>query len=176
TERKVQKELETVKRERDRVREERELEQSRWEAQKAQMEVQFALSLEQQMSERLQAVHEENASYSTQLRQQHRKQLLDLSARHERELAAQLEQSRSERQGREEKLRILSVRLAELQDQLGVMAAAKRKLETQREELVSSLQGMMRSHWAETLRLLTNQEQVCWLVMVMCWETLFVPG
>ncbi|TRY90307.1 hypothetical protein DNTS_017535 [Danionella cerebrum] len=160
TERKVQKELETVKRERDRVREERELEQSRWEAQKAQMEVQFALSLEQQMSERLQAVHEENASYSTQLRQQHRKQLLDLSARHERELAAQLEQSRSERQGREEKLRILSVRLAELQDQLGVMAAAKRKLETQREELVSSLQGMMRSHWAETLRLLTNQEQV----------------
>ncbi|KAI5096174.1 centrobin isoform X1 [Silurus meridionalis] len=33
-------------------------------------------------------------------------------------------------------------------------------VEQQREELVSRLQGMMRSHWAEALRLLTNQEQI----------------
>jgi len=47
-----------------------------------------------------------------------------------------------------------------MQEELLSMAASKRKLETQREELVSRLQGMMRSHWAEALRLLTNQEQV----------------
>lgn len=41
------------------------------------------------------------------------------------------------------------------------METSKRRLETQREELVARLQGMMRSHWTEALRLLTNQEQVC---------------
>lgn len=51
-------------------------------------------------------------------------------------------------------------RLSEMQEELLSMAVSKRKLETQREELVSRLQGMMRSHWAEALRLLTNQEQV----------------
>ncbi|KAI7794674.1 putative centrobin-like [Triplophysa rosa] len=46
------------------------------------------------------------------------------------------------------------------------MAASKKRLEMQREELVSRLQGMMRSHWVEALKLLTNPGQI---------ENMFVP-
>ena len=47
-----------------------------------------------------------------------------------------------------------------MQEELVSMATCKRRLEHQREELVSRLHGMMRSHWTEALRLLANQEQV----------------
>nr|XP_021325729.1 centrobin isoform X1 [Danio rerio] len=160
----LQEELETTRRERETLRIERALEQTQFEAQKSQMEAEFRLSLEQQISERVKAVQEENNTYNTQLRQQHRKQLLDLSARQERELAAQLDQCRTQLQERDDKLQHLTQayqhRLSEMQEQLVSMAATKKKLESQREELVSRLQGMMRSHWAEALRLLTNQEQM----------------
>ncbi|XP_048034328.1 centrobin isoform X2 [Megalobrama amblycephala] len=160
----LQEELETCRRERDAQRVERAMEQTRFEAQKSQMEAEFRLSLEQQLTERLTAVQEENAAHNTQLRQQHRKQLLDLSARHEREQAAQLDLFRTQLQERDDKLQHLTHtyqhKLSEMQEELVSMAASKRKLETQREELVSRLQGMMRSHWAEALRLLTNQEQM----------------
>ncbi|ROL01515.1 Centrobin [Anabarilius grahami] len=160
----LQEELETCRRERDAQRVERAMEQTRFEAQKSQMEAEFRLSLEQQLTEKLTAVQEENAAHNTQLRQQHRKQLLDLSARHEREQAAQLDLFRTQLQERDDKLQHLTHtyqhKLSEMQEELVSMAASKRKLETQREELVSRMQGMMRSHWAEALRLLTNQEQM----------------
>ncbi|XP_073679771.1 centrobin [Garra rufa] len=162
--RQIQEELEQIRRERDTLRVDRALEQTRFEAQKSQMEAEFRLSLERQINERLTAIQEENTTHNTQLRQQHRKQLLDLSARHERELAAQLDQFRTQLQEKDDKLQHLTQtyqhKLSEMQEELVSMAASKRKLETHREELVSRLQGMMRSHWAEALRLLTNQEQM----------------
>lgn len=162
--RRLQEELETSRRERDAQRVERAMEQTRFEAQRSQMEAEFRVSLERQLTERLTAVQEENTAHNTQLRQQHRKQLLDLSARHERELSAQLEDFRTQLQDRDDKLQQLTLtyqhKLSEMQEELLSMAASKRKLEAQREELVSRLQGMMRSHWAEALRLLTNQEQM----------------
>ncbi|KAL1249150.1 hypothetical protein QQF64_020155 [Cirrhinus molitorella] len=162
--RQIQEELEQIRRERDTLRVDRALEQTRFEAQKSQMEAEFRLSLERQINERLTVIQEENTTHNAQLRQQHRKQLLDLSARHERELAAQLDEFRTQLQEKDDKLQHLTQtyqhKLSEMQEELVSMAASKRKLETQREELVSRLQGMMRSHWAEALRLLTNQEQM----------------
>ncbi|XP_050960971.1 centrobin isoform X4 [Labeo rohita] len=162
--REIQEELEQIRRDRDTLRVDRALEQTRFEAQKSQMEAEFRLSLERQINERLTAIQEENTTHNAQLRQQHRKQLLDLSARHERELAAQLDQFRTQLQEKDDKLQQLTQtyqhKLSEMQEELVSMAASKRKLETQREELVCRLQGMMRSHWAEALRLLTNQEQM----------------
>ncbi|XP_042569762.1 centrobin isoform X1 [Cyprinus carpio] len=173
--RQIQEELEQIRRERDALRVDRALDQTRFEAQKSQMEAEFRLSLEQQINERLTAIQEENTTHNTQLRQQHRKQLLDLSARHERELAAQLDQFRTQLQEKDDKLQHLTHsyqhKLSEMQEELVSMAASKRKLEVQREELVSRLQGMMRSHWAEALRLLTNQEQMeSFLSPVPQWE------
>ncbi|XP_052396912.1 centrobin isoform X2 [Carassius gibelio] len=173
--RQIQEELEQIRRERDTLRVDRALDQTRFEAQKSQMEAEFRLSLEQQINERLTAVQEEHTTHNTHLRQQHRKQLLDLSARHERELAAQLDQFRTQLQEKDHKLQHLTHsyqhKLSEMQEELVSMAASKRKLEMQREELVSRLQGMMRSHWAEALRLLTNQEQMeSFLSPVPQWE------
>ncbi|XP_051947357.1 centrobin [Xyrauchen texanus] len=160
----LQEELDHTRRERDTLRVDRALEQTQFEAQKSQMEVEFRLSLEQQLNEKLSTIQEENTTHTTQLRQQHRKQLLDLSARHERDLSAQLDQFRTQLQEKEHKLQQLTHfyqnKLSEVQEELVSMAASKRRLETHREELVSRLQGMMRSHWAEALRLLANQEQM----------------
>ncbi|XP_077086888.1 uncharacterized protein cntrob, partial [Siphateles boraxobius] len=172
----LQEELETRRSERDAEMVERAMEQTRFEAQKSQMEAEFRLSLEQQLTEKLTALQEENATHNTQLRQQHRKQLLDLSARHERELALHLDHFTTQLQERDDKLQQLTHtyehKLSEMQEELLSMAVSKRKLETQREELVSRLQGMMRSHWAEALRLLTNQEQMeSVLSPVHLWET-----
>ncbi|XP_067301459.1 centrobin isoform X2 [Pseudorasbora parva] len=172
----LQDELETSRRERDTQRVERAMEQTRFEEQKSQMEAELRESLEQKLTDTLRAVQEENNTQHTQLRQQHRKQLLDLSARQERELAAQMNHFRTQLQERDDKLQHLTLayqhKLTEMQEELLSMAASKRKLETQREELVSRLQGMMRSHWAEALRLLTNQEQMeSFLSPVHQWET-----
>ncbi|XDV46730.1 hypothetical protein PO909_014557, partial [Leuciscus waleckii] len=172
----LQEELETSRSERDAQMVERAMEQTRFEAQKSQMEAEFRLSLEQQLTEKLTALQEENATHNTQLRQQHRKQLLDLSARHERELAANLDHFTKQLQERDDKLQQLTHtyqhKLSEMQEELLSMAVSKRKLETQREELVSRMQGMMRSHWAEALRLLTNQEQMEGVLSpVHQWET-----
>ncbi|XP_053542420.1 centrobin isoform X3 [Ictalurus punctatus] len=164
----LQQDLEETKRERDTARVDRALDQARFEAQRSQWEVELRLSVEQQVTERLATIQEENANATAKLREQHRKQLLDLSARHERELSVQSDEfgvQLKERDDRQHQLTLhfnkkYTTLMAELQDELVSMETSKRRLETQREELVSRLQGMMRSHWAEALRLLTNQEQI----------------
>ncbi|XP_060793845.1 centrobin isoform X2 [Neoarius graeffei] len=159
----LQQDLEETRRERDTARVDQALDQARFEAQRSQWEVELRLSVEQQVTERLATIQEENANATAKLREQHRKQLLDLSARHERELSVQSDEFRAQLKERDDRQHQLTLdfnsKMAELQEELGSMETSKRRLETQREELVSRLQGMMRSHWAEALRLLTNQEQ-----------------
>ncbi|XP_061089427.1 uncharacterized protein cntrob isoform X1 [Conger conger] len=157
-------ELEEARRERDGVRMDRALDQARFESQCSQLEVEHKLSVEQQVTERLAALQEENAKTSASLREHHRKQLLDLSARHERELSAQLTQFKTELQEREERLRKVTEeyekKVSMKQEEVVVLEAGRRKLEAQRTELVTRLQQLMRSHWAEALRLLTLQGQM----------------
>ncbi|XP_058266899.1 centrobin isoform X1 [Hemibagrus wyckioides] len=160
----LQQDLEETRRERDATRVDRALDQARFEAQRSQWEVELRLSVEQQVTERLATIQEENTNATAKLREQHRKQLLDLSARHERELSVQSDEFRAQLKGRDCRQHQLTLdfsnKMAELQKELVSMETSKRRLETQREELVARLQGMMRSHWAEALRLLTNQEQI----------------
>ncbi|XP_036404325.1 uncharacterized protein cntrob, partial [Megalops cyprinoides] len=162
--RQLEVELEEARRERDGTRMDRALDQARFEAQRSQMEVEFRLSVEQQVTERLATLQEDNAKTTAALREQHRKQLLDLSARHERELSAQLAQFKTELQEREERLRKLTeeydTKLSARQEEVLCLEASRRKLEGQRTELVTRLQGLMRSHWAEALRLLSTQTQM----------------
>ncbi|KAJ8416609.1 hypothetical protein AAFF_G00324870 [Aldrovandia affinis] len=156
-------ELEEARRERDRVHMDRALDQARFEAQCSQLEVQFKLSVEQQVTERLAVLQEDNAKTTASLREQHRKQLLDLRAHHERDLSAQQAQFRTELEGRDERLRKLTEeyekKASVKQEEVLCLEASRRKLEAQRTELVTRLQGLMRSHWAEALRLLTIQGQ-----------------
>ncbi|KAL6484079.1 hypothetical protein MHYP_G00089520 [Metynnis hypsauchen] len=163
TVRQLQQELEETRRERDTARVDRALDQARFEAQRSQWEVELRLCVEQQVTERLANIQQENSAATAKLREQHRKQLLDLSARHERELSAQMEEFRVQLEEKDEKQQQLTLhfnhKMAALQEEMVSMEASKRRLETQREELVSRLQGMMRSHWTEALRLLSNQEQ-----------------
>ncbi|XP_053096468.1 centrobin isoform X2 [Pangasianodon hypophthalmus] len=160
----LQQDLEETRRERDTARVDRALDQARFEAQRSQWEVELRLSVEQQVTERLATIQEENATATAKLREQHRKQLLDLSARHERELSVQSDEFRAQLKERDDRQHQLTLnfnnKMAELQEELVSVETSKRRLETQREELVSRLQGMMRSHWAEALRLLTNQERI----------------
>ncbi|KAL7863862.1 hypothetical protein AOLI_G00152820 [Acnodon oligacanthus] len=163
TVRQLQQELEETRRERDTARVDRALDQARFEAQRSQWEVELRLCVEQQVTERLANIQQENSTATAKLREQHRKQLLDLSARQERELSAQMEEFRVQLEEKDEKQQQLTLhfnnKMAALQEEMVSMEASKRRLETQREELVSRLQGMMRSHWTEALRLLSSQEQ-----------------
>ncbi|KAI4899664.1 hypothetical protein NFI96_003956 [Prochilodus magdalenae] len=161
--RQLQQELEETRRERDTSRVDRALDQARFEAQRSQWEVELRLCVEQQVTERLANIQQENSAATAKLREQHRRQLLDLSARHERELSAQMEEFRAQLEEKDEKQQQLTLhfnnKVAALQEELVSQEACKRRLETQREELVSRLQGMMRTHWTEALRLLNSQEQ-----------------
>ncbi|XP_048884912.1 centrobin isoform X2 [Brienomyrus brachyistius] len=157
-------ELEEACRERDAARMDRALEQARSEAQRSHLEVELKLSLEQQVTERLVALQKENEESTASLREQHRKQLLDLGAHQERELSKQMAEFRAELQGRDDRHRRLvedyERRLALKQEEVQSLESSKRKLEAQRAELVSRLQELLRSHWTEALRLLANQNQV----------------
>ncbi|KAK3547803.1 hypothetical protein QTP86_031453 [Hemibagrus guttatus] len=175
----LQQDLEETRRERDTARVDRALDQARFEAQRSQWEVELRLSVEQQVTERLATIQEENTNATAKLREQHRKQLLDLSARHERELSVQSDEFRAqlkERDDRQHQLTLdFSNKMAELQKELVSMETSKRRLETQREELVARLQGMMRSHWAEALRLLTSQEQIEELLSPSSLQEMYKP-
>ncbi|XP_029529230.2 centrobin isoform X2 [Oncorhynchus nerka] len=123
------------------------LEQARFEAQHSQLEVKL-----KQETERLSASQQEHIA----LKEQHRNQLLDLSARHESELSSQLQQHQQHTLALTQDYQI---RLAHSKQQSVLLEESRRRLEGQREELVSRLQSLLRSHWTEALRLLSTQAE-----------------
>nr|XP_033781120.1 centrobin [Geotrypetes seraphini]XP_033781121.1 centrobin [Geotrypetes seraphini]XP_033781122.1 centrobin [Geotrypetes seraphini] len=153
--------LDVTRRERDSLQLEISLAKVRYESQKLKLESELKVALEQQVSERLAELHKENIQQMTALREQHRKQLLELSAAQEKELASQLAQFQAETQERDEKQRRVmddyELRLARNQEEIQDLLANQRKLELQRTEMVGRLKIMMQSHWNEALRLLMNE-------------------
>lgn len=156
----LESELEVARSERDGLQMEISLVKARCEAQKAKLEAELKVALEQQVTERLARVHEDSLRQTGAMREQHRKQLLELSGHHEKELASQLAQFRAELAEREERHRHLvedyELRLARQEEAARELQAGKWRLEAQRADMVSRLQAMMQSHWNEALRLLTG--------------------
>ncbi|XP_074839267.1 centrobin [Carettochelys insculpta] len=156
----LESELEAARRERDGLQMEITLVKARCEAQKAQLEAELRVTLEQQVTERVARAQDETLQQMGAMREQHRKQLLELSRHHERELANQLAQFGAELADREERHRRLledyELRLAQQEEAAWELQAGKCRLEAQRADLVSRLQAMMQSHWNEALRLLSG--------------------
>ncbi|XP_028835692.1 centrobin isoform X1 [Denticeps clupeoides] len=161
--REEQQQKEEMRRERDAARVDRTLDQARFEAQRSQLEAELKITLEEQVTEKLGVLQEEHSRNTAKLREHHRKQLIELSSQHELEMSAQQSEFSSQLQERDERLHTLTQqsesRVSALKEELVSMATSKRKLETQKAELISRLQGMMRSHWTEALKLLTGQDQ-----------------
>ncbi|KAG2468102.1 CNTRB protein, partial [Polypterus senegalus] len=122
------------------------------------MQAQYKVSLEQQLSERLAQFHKETAQQSASIQEQHRKQILELSAHHDNELTKQLAQFKSELQEREERQHRLveeyEIGLARSQEEISSLRSTAKKLESQKSEMVNRLQSMMRAHWDEARRVL----------------------
>lgn len=101
--RRLEGELDTVRRERDALQLEMSLVQARYESQRIQMESELAVQLEQRVTERLAEAHESSLRQAASLRDHHRKQLQELSGQHQQELATQLAQFKVEMAEREER-------------------------------------------------------------------------
>ncbi|XP_078524901.1 LOW QUALITY PROTEIN: centrobin [Lissotriton helveticus] len=159
---KLESELDATRRERDSLQMDITLLKARHESQKMKLESELRVALEKQITERLSEVHNGNARQLASVREQHRKQLLELSSHQEKELANQLSQFKAELLERDEKMRHVTedyeTRLAKCQEETRELAAAKKKLESQRSEMVGRLQSMMQSHWNEALRVLMNEQ------------------
>ncbi|XP_069074729.1 centrobin isoform X3 [Pleurodeles waltl] len=159
---KLEGELDATRRERDSLQMDITLLKARHESQRMKMESELKVAVEQQVTERLAEVHGNHARQMASVREQHRKQLLELSSHQERELANQLSQFKAELLERDEKMRHVTedyeIRLAKCQEEIRELAAAKKKLESQRSEMVGRLQTMMQSHWNEALRVLMSEQ------------------
>ncbi|KAM6452290.1 centrobin isoform 1-T1 [Liasis olivaceus] len=153
----LQGELEAVRRERDTLKVEMSLVKARFEAQKVKLESELKVALEQRVTERLAEVHEDSLRQMSAMREQHRKQLLELSSHHEKEQGKQLAQFKSDLAEREERQKHLvqdyEHRASKQQEELRELKAKYRRLEAQRAEMVSQFQAMMQAHWNEALRL-----------------------
>ncbi|XP_067828285.1 centrobin [Heptranchias perlo] len=154
-------ELDTVKRDKENLMMELSLMKARCESQRVKSETEFKVTLEQQVTERLTAVHEDSARQTAAIREQHRKQIMELTGQHEHEMGKQLAEFKTELQEREEKHRRIiegyEIRLAKGQEEKGKLLSMKRKLEVQRGEMVTKLQTMMQSHWNEALKVLMSE-------------------
>ncbi|XP_059831171.1 centrobin isoform X2 [Hypanus sabinus] len=154
-------ELDTVSRDREGLQMELSLVKARFESQRVKSETEFKVALEQQVAERLTAAHEDSTQQMAAIRDQHRKQIMELTTQHEHEMGKQLAEFKLELQEREEKHRHViegyELRLAKGQEETGRLLTAKRKLEIQRSEMVSKLQTMMQSHWNEALKVLMSE-------------------
>ncbi|XP_015271192.1 PREDICTED: centrobin [Gekko japonicus] len=153
----LESELEAMRRERDSLKMEMSLVKARYESQKVKLESEMKVVLEQQVTERLAEVHEESLRQMSAMREQHRKQLLDLGSHHEKELSGQLAQFKADLAEREERHRQLledyEGRISKQQEDLRELQARCRRLEAQRAEMVGQFQAMMQAHWNEALRL-----------------------
>ncbi|KAL8177123.1 UNVERIFIED_CONTAM: hypothetical protein K2H54_042326 [Gekko kuhli] len=153
----LESELEAMRRDRDSLKMEMSLVKARYESQKVKLESELKVVLEQQVTERLAEVHEESLRQMSAMREQHRKQLLDLGSHHEKELSGQLAQFKSDLAEREERHRQLvedyEGRISKQQEELRELQTRCRRLEAQRAEMVGQFQAMMQAHWNEALRL-----------------------
>uniref|UniRef100_A0A8C0VZG6 Centrobin n=1 Tax=Castor canadensis TaxID=51338 RepID=A0A8C0VZG6_CASCN len=158
--RRLEGELDTVRRERDALQLEMSLVQARCESQRIQMESELAVQLEQQVTERLAQAQESSLRQATSLRERHRKQLQELNGQHQQELATQLAQFKVEMAEREERQQQVAqdyeLRLAREQARVRDLQSANQQLEEQRVELIERLQAMLQAHWDEANQLLST--------------------
>ncbi|XP_072447693.1 uncharacterized protein cntrob isoform X3 [Chiloscyllium punctatum] len=157
----VEIELDTAKRDKENLEMELSLVKARSESQRVKSETEFKMALEQQVTERLAAVHEDSIRQTAAVREQLRKQIMEMATQHEVEMGKQLAEFKSELQDREERHRGVAegyeIRLAKVQEEMGRLLTAKRKLEVQRGEMVIKLQSMMQTHWNEALKVLMSE-------------------
>ncbi|KAM8972545.1 centrobin [Pelodytes ibericus] len=155
----LERELQTSHRERDTLQMELNLEKARSESEKVRMESEHKIRLEEAIDERVSAVHEESAQHLSAVREQHRQQLLDLASQHERELSSQLSQFKTELQDRERRHRDAIVecelKLSHAEDRSRELTVALSRLESERAEMLTQLQEVMKSHWSQAVRVLT---------------------
>ncbi|XP_005067619.1 centrobin isoform X2 [Mesocricetus auratus] len=158
--RRLEGELDTVRRERDALQLEMSLVQARYESQRIQMESELAVQLEQRVTERLAEAQENSLRQAASLRDHHRKQLQELSGQHQQELATQLAQFKVEMAEREERQQQVAqdyeLRLAREQARVRDLKNGNQQLEEQRVELVERLQAMLQAHWDEANQLLST--------------------
>lgn len=158
--RRLEGDLDTVRRERDALQLEMSLVQARYESQRIQMESELAVQLEQRVTERLAEAQENSLRQAASLRDHHRKQLQELSGQHQQELAAQLAQFKVEMADREERQQQVAqdyeLRLAREQARVRDLKSGNQQLEEQRAELVERLQAMLQAHWEEANQLLST--------------------
>ncbi|XP_060710499.1 centrobin isoform X2 [Hemiscyllium ocellatum] len=157
----VEIELDTAKRDKENLEMELSLVKARSESQRVKSETEFKMALEQQVTERLAAVHEDSTRQTAAVREQLRKQIMEMATQHEVEMGKQLAEFKLELQEREERHRGVAegyeIRLAKVQEEMGRLLTAKRKLEVQRGEMVIKLQSMMQAHWNEALKVLMSE-------------------
>ncbi|XP_052051114.1 centrobin isoform X5 [Apodemus sylvaticus] len=158
--RRLEGDLDTVRRERDALQLEMSLVQARYESQRIQMESELAVQLEQRVTERLAEAQENSLRQAASLRDHHRKQLQELSGQHQQELAAQLAQFKVEMAEREERQQQVAqdyeLRLAREQARVRDLKSGNQQLEEQRAELLERLQAMLQAHWEEANQLLST--------------------
>ncbi|KAM4675726.1 centrobin isoform 2-T2 [Discoglossus pictus] len=157
----LERDLQISHRERDSLQMELNLEKARSESERVRIESEHKMHLEEAITERLSAVHEENSKHLSAVREQHRKQLLNLTSQHETELSAQLYQFKSELQERERRHRDVTMeyelKLSHTEQLVQELSLALRRLEGERAEMVTQLQGVMQSHWSQALRVLGSK-------------------
>ncbi|XP_069841731.1 centrobin [Dendropsophus ebraccatus] len=151
--------LQTSHRERDTLQMELNLEKARNESEKVRVESEHKMRLEEVITERLGALQEESAQHLCSVREQHRKQLLELTSQHEAELCRQMSQFKSELQERERRHRDIAMdyeqKLSHSEERYQELSRSLRRLESERAEMLSQLQDVMKSHWSQALRVLT---------------------
>ncbi|XP_053319861.1 centrobin [Spea bombifrons] len=154
----LERELQASRRERDSLQMELNLEKARNESERVRIESEHKVRLEEAITERVSAVHEESAQHMSAVRDQHRRQLLDLTSQHERELSSQLSQFKSELQERERRHRDIlmdyELKLSHSEDRSRELSVTLRRLESERAEMLTQLQEVMKSHWSQALRVL----------------------
>ncbi|KAG8540325.1 hypothetical protein GDO81_019484 [Engystomops pustulosus] len=155
----LERELQTSHRERDTLQMELNLEKARNESEKVRIESEHKMRLEEVITERLSALHDESAQHLCTVREQHRKQLLELTSQHEAELCSQMSQFKAELQERERRHRDLvmdyELKLSHSEERCLELSRTLHRLESERAKMLSQLQDVMKSHWSQALRVLS---------------------
>jgi len=112
------------------------------------------------MTERLEEIHEQMSQTEADLRESHRKQLLEMNKKHKEDLEQQLAKFHEELKRKDIKLKSTSdeyeERISGFQEKMASLSNTRQYLEKERQILSVRLQQMMQAHCDEAIKLLNS--------------------
>ncbi|XP_069103894.1 uncharacterized protein [Argopecten irradians] len=152
--------MDVISREKESMRVEMGIMEDKYETSQRTLEAELHSQMQKEIAAQIADVHKRTEEEEETMRENHRRQVMELGQRHKREMEKQLARYHDDLKNREDESRKIcqeyEQKLHDSRTEITSLQSAKQKLESQRSEILTKLQYMMQSQWNEAVSLLSG--------------------